>query len=594
MNKIAAILFLCLLCFETMGQANDNYTITNYTEQHKASVYGIIKYNGQWYVTSADKKSTKRQPYSDIFVTDARLMGMKPFASEVMTDLDEGTPTFSGRTMYYTSVYNEFLKETGTNTKKLKIMIASTDGRRWKKEAEFPYNSPRYRTAHPTISPDGNMLVFVSDMPGAKGAMDLFYCTKQGNSWSEPQNIISLNTAKNELFPIFDNEGNLVFSSNGMQGLGGLDLYTSKVIGEEFSQPVHLEAPLNSKYDDFLLFSDDGMKTGYISSNRFVAGKDDILYFSKTQIAAKVIGFSVSVLDKYTRTPLPYALIIIKDASGQVLHQGMTGPDGVFTFEELPIGNYTVQGMLNDISTNIERITDKDFNSGQLNRELLHNDPRFTLAGMAVNTKTQAPLEGVNIACINTSTGKTKNNVTKVDGKFFFQLEQNSDFDVQGQKKGWLSSEVVSKTTKGLDRTTQLYVNIELKIERPVNNGTITLRQIHYDYNKSDIRPDVTPELDRVLQLMNDYPDMSIELSSHTDSRGSDEYNMKLSQARADAAVKYLESRGVTRSRIIAKGYGETRLLNKCKNSVECTEEQHAQNRRTDFTVLSCPSCSNE
>lgn len=184
-----------------------------------------------------------------------------------------------------------------------------------------------------------------------------------------------------------------------------------------------------------------------------------------------------------------------------------------------------------------------------------------------------------------------KKMTTGADGKFFFQLEQNSDFEVQGTKKGWLSSEMAEKTTKGLDRSQQLYVNLELKIEQPVIKGTITLKKIHYSYDKCDIRPDAAAELNRLVKLMNDYPDMIIELSSHTDARGSDEYNIRLSQCRAESAVNYLINQGISTSRMKAIGYGETRLVNGCRNGVTCTDIQHEENRRTEFTILSCDSC---
>jgi hypothetical protein len=97
--------------------------------------------------------------------------------------------------------------------------------------------------------------------------------------------------------------------------------------------------------------------------------------------------------------------------------------------------------------------------------------------------------------------------------------------------------------------------------------------------------------LNRVVKLLNDYPDMTIELSSHTDARGSDEYNLILSQNRADAVKRYLVKQGISSYRLTAKGYGETKLVNGCNNGVQCTENQHQENRRTEFTILSCSSC---
>lgn len=591
--------------YDDLMQPVNDYIITNKTTKYSSSVYGAIKYKNQVLLTAENNKSITSnwtgRGYTDLFTTDANFDKLTPFAKEIMIKLDDGTPTFAdnGNTMYYTSVHDDFAKDGNINTQKLKIATAIYDNSKWIKTDDFPYNSVQYKTAHPAISNDGKILVFDSDMPGGKGGMDLYICTRQGNTWSQPQNLAALNTGENELFPGFNNDGDLIFSSNGLPGLGGLDLFVAKRKGTGFEVPVNLKAPFNSSYDDFALFSDNGLVSGYISSNRLDDPQiDDVLYFEKAAKATPVVpagtGLLVNVLDKYTRTPLPYVTVTIKDKSGQGFHQGLTDPNGQIILEELPKGEYVIQGMLNDVSTTIAKVTEADFNAGgRIIKEVLHNDPRFTLAGIAVNTKTKQPLEGVLIVCTNITSGIIKKLTTGPDGKFFFQLEQTSDFEVQGQKKGWLSSEVAEKTTRGLDRSQQLYVNLELNIEQPMTKGTITLKKIHYSYDKCDIRADAAVELNRLVRLMNDYPDMVIELSSHTDARGSDEYNIKLSQCRAESAVNYLIQQGITTNRMNAKGYGETRLVNGCKNGVTCTDIEHEENRRTEFTILSCKSCPN-
>jgi outer membrane protein OmpA-like peptidoglycan-associated protein len=590
--------------YESFMSVKDDYALTNKTQAYKFSVYGASKYEGELLVTAENVRSTTSnwtgRGYTDLFLTDAAFRELKPFAQELMTKLDDGTPVFAanGTVMYYTSVHKDVLAEGSINTKKLKIATAAFDGTAWKATDQFPFNAVQYKTCHPAISGDGSLLVFSSDMPGGKGGMDLYLCKRSGNSWSQPVNLQTLNTSENELFPVFDQDDNLLFSSNGLPGLGGLDVYKADKAQNGFGLPLNIKAPFNSSYDDFYLWSDDHMNTGYLSSNRGEDPQiDDVFYFEKSTKPAVTApgqgpGLLVKVRDKYTLTPLPYVSVTIRDQSGQIFHTGLTDPEGNILLDELPVGTYTIQGMLNEVSTTQAKVTEADFKSGKLiEKQVLHNDPRFTLAGIAVNTKTKAPLEGVTVQCTNVTNGIIKKMTTGKDGKFFFQLEQSSDFEVQGQKKGWLSSELAEKTTKGLDRSAQLYVDLELNIERPVSMGTITLKKIHYDYDKCNIRPDAAMELNRLVRLMNDYPDMNIELSSHTDARGSDAYNLKLSQCRADSAVAYLISQGIPISRMNAKGYGETKLVNGCSNGVECTDKKHEENRRTEFTILSCPSC---
>lgn len=586
--------------YEEFKKTEGNYIMTNKTPGYKSSVYGGQKYRGKLIVTAENNQATTSnwtgRGYTDIFTTDESFGKLTLFAKEVMTRVDDGTPAFTdnGNTMYYTSVHDDFVKNGNINTQKLKIAVARYEGSKWVAATDFPYNSVQYKTAHPAINADGNILVFDSDMPGGKGGMDLYVCTRQGNGWSQPQNLSALNTSENELFPTFGSNGELFFSSDGLPGLGGLDLFTAKKSGSDFDSPENLKAPFNSSYDDFCLFTENGLATGYLSSNRFEDPQiDHVVYFEKTMPAtpAKTVGIVISVLDKYTRTPLPYVTVVIKDKSGQSFHQGLTDPEGKIALDELPEGEYRIQGTLNNVSTTLAKVTMEDFNNTTIVKELLHNDPRFTLAGIVVDTRTQNTLEGVLIVCTNNSSGAVKKLTTRPDGKFFFQLEQNSDFEIQGHKKGWLSSETAEKTTQGLDRSQQLYVNLELKIEQPTTRGTIILKKIHYDYDKCDIRPDAAVELNRLVQLMNDYPDMTIELSSHTDSRGSDAYNLTLSQCRAESAVKYLIAQGIQSNRMNAKGYGETRLLNKCGNNIACSDAEHQENRRTEFTILSCNTC---
>ena len=132
--------------------------------------------------------------------------------------------------------------------------------------------------------------------------------------------------------------------------------------------------------------------------------------------------------------------------------------------------------------------------------------------------------------------------------------------------------------------TTRVVPMYEKKL---LNVGTIVpLRNINFDYNKSNIRPDAEKELNKVIELLNKYPKLSLEMGSHTDARGSAEYNMTLSGNRAKSSYEYLIERGIQASRISFRGYGETVLLNQCKDGVKCSDADHEQNRRTEIKVL--------
>ena len=203
------------------------------------------------------------------------------------------------------------------------------------------------------------------------------------------------------------------------------------------------------------------------------------------------------------------------------------------------------------------------------------------LTGRILNRKTNLPVENATAVLSKVGGGILKFETGK-DGKFMMDISPNTDYTVAGIKTGFLS-EVNNLTTKGAKNPIieqDLYVDvIEL-------NKSIRIENIYYDFDKWNIRPDAAVELDKLIKILTDNPTIWIELGSHTDSRGKDAYNLNLSQKRAVSAVDYIVSRGIDKRRITARGYGETQLLNRCANGVECSVEEHQLNRRTEFKIL--------
>ncbi|TSA36989.1 MAG: hypothetical protein D4R64_06390 [Porphyromonadaceae bacterium] len=597
--------------YDELMSGKNEYDVINKTGQYNQSVFSAIYYQGGLLITAENPEGARNEwtgrGNTKLFLTDFNISKLVPFASELMTKYNDGPAVLSGdgKAIYFTTINKKSVQELDVNTSKLQISAAILNDGKWQLADYFKFNNSSYNVAHPALRNDGKMLVFSSDKPGGKGGMDLYFCLKQtDNAWSEPINISVLNSSGNEIFPSFDTSDHLYFASNGLPGLGGLDEFISKNEGNNFASPINLKAPINSSYDDFSLATNDNLESGYISTNRFGSPEtDDIAAFSKKAqavpepVVEKVVAppvktvIRITVLDKYTSIPLPYVSVTVRDDKNNIVFQGMTDPDGKLIVEELPADNYRIQGMLNEVTTTIATIKKDDFTEEVIARTLTHNDPRFTLSGIATNANNERPVSGVTVTCENTGQNKTNTRITGDDGKFFFQLEQASDFKVMGERQGWLSSEAIYETTKGLDRSKDLYVMIKLSMQQPAAEEVIRLDKIYYDYDKCDIKPRAAEELNRLVKLMNDFPDMIIELSSHTDSRGSNVYNQKLSQCRADAALAYILGKGISKSRIIAIGYGESRLVNGCSDGVICTEQQHQENRRTEFKIVSCPSC---
>jgi outer membrane protein OmpA-like peptidoglycan-associated protein len=268
--------------------------------------------------------------------------------------------------------------------------------------------------------------------------------------------------------------------------------------------------------------------------------------------------------------------ISLSDASGQASK-----------IVDIKPGSYTIVGEKNGIKTPVLTLTESDFKgtSGTIFKVIYHDDPRFTLVGETFDCNSQQNIGGINTILSNTVNKTSISQISDVEGKFIYQLEAQSEFTVVANQQGKYSqTELVS--TKGLDRSQTLYVTLKLGVCDLVKDSSWELKNILYDFDKSNIRPDAAIILDNVVAILKQNPSLKIELSSHTDSRGNDAYNLSLSQRRADAAVEYLVDNGISRNRLGAKGYGETRLKNDCGNGMNCSEAQHQENRRTEIKVL--------
>ena len=209
----------------------------------------------------------------------------------------------------------------------------------------------------------------------------------------------------------------------------------------------------------------------------------------------------------------------------------------------------------------------------------------LVINGVVVICKTSTSIEGVNIIVTEKKNGQERRLLSDNKGQFSFTVTPASEITIYGKKSNYFSQVV---TLGPADFKRYRDVRLEICMERVDCDESVRLENIHYDLDKYDIRPDARPELDRLVQFLRDNPEVRVELSSHTDSRASHEYNERLSQNRANSARQYVISRGIDPSRVISVGYGETRLLNHCADGVNCSEAEHQLNRRTEMKVI-CP-----
>lgn len=514
-----------------------------------ANIAPTIKEQGSYYeVRRMDKFNSRRQDYSPMFYGDqynelyftstrndaqgdeiSGITGTKPgdiFVSEkddkgkwgaphtiesgLNSIADEGTPAFSpdGREMYITQCLTD-----ATYPRFAQIAVSSRADAAWGKPKPLEISRDTLSSyAHPALSPDGNWLYFVSDMPGGKGGLDIWRVRLIGGTTGGVENLgAPINTAGNEMFPTFRPNGDFYFSSDGHGGLGGLDVFIAKVGSDKRYHIEHPGFPLNSAGDDFGLTFEGKHNRGFFSSNRGDArGWDHIYSFELPEIIQTIKGW-VYEMEGYE---LPAAQVFLVGDDGTNLKLSVKG-DGSFEQEIKPNVNYillaTCQGFLN--------------HKEELKVEPVKETKEYTL---------QFPLASIRVP--------------------------------------------------------------------------VMIDNIFYDFDKATLRPESEAALDNLVKLLNENPNVTIELSAHTDYLGRAEYNKNLAQRRADAVVAYLIKKGVSADRLSPVGYGEGKPKTIRKKVAEkypwlkegqvLTEEfikslpkdkqeiANQMNRRTEFVVL--------
>ncbi|MBN2779169.1 MAG: OmpA family protein [Bacteroidales bacterium] len=462
-------------------------------------------------------------PYLKLYKVDADKSGEVKdisFIPELNHEFHNGPGYFDGKTktLYFTRTKTVkqnrktenpdptawFKEEADIYTNRLEIYTAELVDGKWQNISEFAHNNAAmFSVGHPVISEDGKILYFVSDMPGGQGETDIWYCEKtQSGTWGSPRNAgETINTSGKEMFPYFDLNGNLYFSSDGHPGMGGLDLFKSSGSKNKWASPENLKYPINSPKDDFAVIFTEPETMGYFSSNRYGGlGNDDIYSFVYSP----------------PPPPVPTELML-----------------SVTTYERLDDGKL------------------------------------IPLPGINVHYHLEALTEENPVPEISAGVYQTTLNCDET----YMIHGTNSDFFAQSQQ--------ITTQCETMNDT----VFVQLVFDRIVIDKPIVIENIYYDYDKWNIRPDAAIELDKIVALLIENPQIIIELGSHTDARGTKWYNENLSQKRAESAVQYIVSNGIAKDRITAKGYGEYQLVNKCADGVKCSEEEHQLNRRTEFKV---------
>lgn len=294
----------------------------------------------------------------------------------------------------------------------------------------------------------------------------------------------------------------------------------------------------------------------------------------------------VAVRDRQTNEKVPNVAITIVDGSGQTVYTGVTSSDGTIEFAKVTPGMYTVAGKIDEIDIAKVQVSDSEFGSGDsVEKTLYYDDPGFIIDGVVLQCNATEPLAGVSVELKAGNILKTT--LTSATGKFAFHLPSKMNYSLRVKKEGLLA-QGLELNTNDYNRNESVLIKLEVCGQEVNCDEAITLDNILYDTGSARIKSAAHSALFAVVDYLNSTPEARVEISSHTDSKGRASSNQTLSERRAESAVSWIVSKGIDRSRLVARGYGETRLLNRCADGVNCSADEHQANRRTEFKAI-CP-----
>lgn len=501
---------------------------------------------------------------------------------------------------------------------RLKLFSAERKGKDWSNVKELPFNSSKYSCGHPAITADGKVLFFISNMPGGFGGTDIYYSVFENGDWGTPVNVGSkINTAGDEMFPFIDGNGNLYFSSDGLPGLGLLDIFMVKYDIEN-KQPVsvvrNLGAPINSQFDDFGIITDTDRLKGYFSSNRKRGGNDDDLYrFTRIGSLYGCRDLLVNVKDVTTNKPITNFKFLFGEENGEQ-QNATTNTLGVvplcldadkdffFEFESV---NYKLQ------KVKFSNLNSSDFEPDTLtvlldpavivvpevatalkeNKRLVQKwtNQRENSFRAVITDAYANPIQGAKVRFIDMCTGKVQEMHSRKDGTVEFLRNAECDYELVSTYEGYsLSKDLIEKTIRKnfFGRKVEKPSSITLFNSKLYKVGdVIRLENIYYASDEYKLNAAAKRELERLVDILKKHPNMAIEVTSHTDTRGAANVNQQLSDRRAKEVYDFLRKH-VDEGRLKVLGKGETEPVNNCGEGVQCTDAEHARNRRTEFRIL--------
>jgi len=572
-----------------------------------------------------------------------------PFSEELNSNLNEGQATFSrdGKTVFFTrnNMYKGVQKADESGRVRMKIYQAKLGKYDWENVQELPFNDNSYSCMHPSLSVDGQKLYFTSDMPGGQGGFDLYVSTRMADgSWGTPVNLgPEINTEKNELFPFITfGEKTLFFASNGHQTLGGLDIFYANL--DNLSEGVvNMNEPFNSPNDDMgMILNEDGTQGFFTSDRPGGHGKADVYTFRQDNaiqgVEKPLSGrVTIAVVDGKTGQPIPKAEIRVlqssddgfisaksndfyytelaptpesqnsfsirlvrKDAEELGVPDNYTNNEGKAQTDFVLYRSYLILASYDGYQSAERLYTMEPNKSGELRLALYEDAICHRMTGTVMTDGYNNRIPNATLTFTHLQSAKQTVVHSDINGEYNICLPFDGDYRLQVKREGFrpYSGNTTAARNKSINNTIRLEpvelaatnatdaAKADAMLARPLQDGyVITMDKINFEPGKATLNQSAVRHLDIVVELMLRYPEMEIDLSMHTDSRGEDKANMALTNERAKNAKTYLTYKGIAAERISAIGVGEEQIRNHCKNGVECSDADHNVNNRLEVKV---------
>lgn len=569
-------------------QRDTVFEIENYKFNSKQSDFSLQSFNGGMIFISArqTEKYIQHQPATAsnegegmlrYFTIDSGVVNQLTYDEDLKPFFHDGPLSFYNndtRVAFTRNDLRDSKKSKGTSRVNLKIFLANcSNPLAWTEITPFEHNSDAFSVGHPALNSNGTVMFFSADMPGGFGGADLYISYNYDGSWSEPKNLgPSINTTGNELFPTMFNDTTLYFSSTGLGGFGGLDIFMSSFKNNRLSKPKNMGSPINSISDDFSIKMDGNGRKGYFSSNRSGGiGRDDIYSFRTIMFAG--VG---KVTTKQNSNPIEGATVTIRLDEKSWIYT--TDSVGSFPINVPYDSHYSISIQKDghsDLYSEEYSTIDTRINYDTVRLSLWEDD--LFAKGKLYSNETQQLISEVKVTLENLDNGVVTTIFTDESGVYEFVLTPDTKYKISAEHEGFIASGFSINTTNIFNGD---LLN-DILLEEEFVDKSIT----YFEFNASEIQETHYDELNQLIRTLKRFPESILNIAAHADARGTESYNKRLSQNRLNKLIRYFTSRGIPKWRIQGIAFGEELLLNKCSNGVECEEDDHSKNRRAELKV---------